>query len=688
MEARKDAYLAQEVSPLDAEKKNILKEVAKTVRGLSIEAVEKANSGHPGLPMGCAELGAYLWGEFMRYNPKDDKEFNADRFVLSAGHGSIFLYSLLHLSGYDVSIEDLKNFRQLHSKTPGHPECLDTSGVLVTTGPLGQGVGNAIGMALAYKILEDRFNSDNFPIVNNKIICLAGDGCLMEGVSTEASSLAGHLCLDNLILIYDMNYVTLDGFWKESCSDNQAVRYKAMGWDVIEIIDGNDLDQIHEAISPLREKQEKPTLVIIHTVIGKGAPTKAGTHAAHGSPLGAEEFEGAKKLLGLPEENFVVPPAVREYFDEVQQKGKKTVEQWDNLFDRWKNSHTDLFNLFEKMSNQHVPQDAINEILNLDLGEKIAGRKASNAILQVLGKHLPQLIGGSADLSGSDGTFMKDFAAIGPGDYSGKNMRYGIREFGMSTIMNGISTTLLRPYGGTFFCFSDYARNAVRLAALSKYPSIFIYTHDSIALGEDGPTHQPVEHLASFRAMPGIHLWRPGDANEVKAAWIWTIQNQKGPAILIFTRQGLPTLPNTPKKDFDNNVLKGGYILIEEDKSKPIDLTLIGTGSELQLAVEVAERLKQTQFGNKNVRVVSLPCFHLFEEQDSAYRKKVLGGDIGLRVSIEAGATFGWERYVGLDGIAIGIDQFGRSAPEAVVLPFFGFTADQIIERIMTKIRT
>lgn len=676
---------AREISstvPLSPEKKKVLQEVANTVRGLSMEAVEKANSGHPGLPLGCAELGAYLWGEFMHYNPKDEKEFNADRFVLSAGHGSAWLYSMLHLSGYNLSMEDLKNFRQLHSKTPGHPERLDTDGVLVTTGPLGQGIGNACGMALSYKILENRLNRDGYPIVSNKVICLAGDGCLMEGVSTEVSSLAGHLKLNNLIMIYDMNYVTLDGFWKESCSDDQEMRYKSMGWDVVVIKDANDIDQVHEGLHHLKEHQEKPTLVIAHTVIGKGAPTKSGTHKVHGSPLGAEEIEKTKKNLGLPEEDFYVPASVREYFAEVQAKCKKNVEAWNELKEKWKSSHPDLFKLYQEMCDHHIPKEMIEEIYNLEVAEKVSGRKVSESVIQVLAKHLPYLIGGSADLSGSDCTMMKEYGAIEPGDFSGRNVRYGVREFGMSTMINGMSTTLLRAYAGTFFCFSDYGRNAVRLAALSKYPSIFVYTHDSIGLGEDGPTHQPVEHVASFRAMPGIHLWRPGDANEVKAAWLWAIQQKQGPSILVFTRQGLPTLKETPKRDFENTLFKGGYILIEEDKSKPVDYTLIGTGSELHLAVDVAERLKSQQMGSKNVRVVSLPCWHLFEEQDEAYRKSVLGGDLGKRVSIEAGTTFGWDRYVGPEGIAIGVDGFGLSAPIADVMHQFGLTVEQILERI------
>lgn len=664
---------------LDKEKKKIYHEIANTVRGLTMDAVEKANSGHPGLPMGCAELGAYLWSEFMRYNPKNPHWFNRDWFVLSAGHGSMFLYSLLHLYGYDLPMEQIKNFRQLHSMTPGHPERTDTPGVEVTTGPLGQGVANAVGIALAYKILEDRFNREGFPIVSNKIVCLASDGCMMEGIGTEASSIAGHLCLNNLIMLYDMNYVTLDGYWKDSCSDDQVMRYRAMGWDVLEIEDGNNLDEISTVLNKLKGKREKPTIVIIHTVIGKGAPNKAGTHLAHGSPLGAEEVKAAKKLLGITDEPFYVSPAVRAFCAGIQKQGEQAEKDWNDLFNKWKKAYPDLAEMFQMMKEKKVPEQAIKEILDLPVKDQVAGRAVSNDVLQILGKYLPHLIGGSADLSESDKTMMKAFPLIGPSDFSGRNIKFGIREFGMSGMANGMANTLLRPYVGTFFCFSDYARNAVRLSALGRYPSIFVYTHDSIGLGEDGPTHQPVEHLASFRAMPRMVLWRPGDANEVKAAWISAIRHTDGPVILVFTRQPLPTLKET-KRDFKEGALRGGYILIEEDKKRPIDFTLIGTGSELHLAVDVAKELK-----DKNIRVVSLPCWQIFEKQDAEYKKRVLGGNIGKRVSIEAGATLGWERYIGSDGIAIGLDDFGHSAPIEAVMKCFGFTKEQIIQRILAK---
>ncbi len=651
----------------------MLGEIAGTIRGLSMDAVQKANSGHPGLPMGCAEMGAYLWGKFLRYNPKNPDWFNRDRFVLSAGHGSMFLYSVLHLSGYELSLDDLKQFRQLGSKTPGHPEKLDTPGVEMSTGPLGQGVANAVGMALAYKILENRFNREGFPIVSNKIICLAGDGCMMEGVSDEASSLAGHLCLNNLILIYDMNHVTLDGDWKDSCSDDQAMRYKSYGWNVIEIDDGNDIDEIARIFSALRKPLSKPTIVILHTVIGKGAATKEGTHKVHGSPLGVEELIATKKKLDLPEEAFYVSPTVRDYFKKKQGECQREEDEWNGMFDRWKRKYPDLHELYRVMASHELPVGIDEELKKLPTEEKMAGRKMSNVVLQFLAEKLPYLLVGSADLSESDFTYLKNFAPIVPQSFGGRVVKYGVREFAMTAMANGISTTFLRPVVGTFFCFSDYARPAIRLGALSHHPTVLIYTHDSIGLGEDGPTHQAVEQLAGLRAMPNLYLFRSGDANEVKGAYRWLLNHRTGPTALVLTRQPLPTLKETNQE----GVMKGGYILIEEDRSKKLDYILIGTGSELHLAVEVASQLT-----GKNVRVVSLPCFRLFEDQSYEYKEHVLGGKEGKRVSIEAGTSFGWERYIGPEGISISINEFGRSAPINDVMRYFGFTVDQILARI------
>ncbi|MBM3193595.1 MAG: transketolase [Chlamydiae bacterium] len=656
----------------------ILSEIAGTIRGLSMDGVQKANSGHPGLPMGCAELGACLWADFLRYNPKNPDWFNRDRFVLSAGHGSMFLYSLLHLSGYDLTLDDLKSFRQLGSKTPGHPEKMDTPGVEVSTGPLGQGVANAVGMALSYKILENRFNRASFPIVSNKIVCLAGDGCLMEGVSSEASSLAGHLCLNNLILVYDMNYVTLDGDWKDSCSDDQVLRYKSYGWDVVVVKDGNDITEIQSVFQKLKKTMEKPTLVVLHTVIGKGAATKEGTHKVHGSPLGPEELKATKKKLDLPEEPFYVSSLVRDFFKKKQIECQKEEDEWQGLFDRWKKAYPDLYELYQKMENHAASDEVLEEIRKLPVEANMAGRKMSNVVLQALAEKLPYFLVGSADLSESDFTFLKNEKPIVPKDFSGKIVRYGIREFAMTAMANGISTTFLRPVVGTFFCFSDYARPAIRLGALSHHPTVLIYTHDSIGLGEDGPTHQPVEHLAALRAMPNLYVMRPGDANEVKGAYGFILKHQTGPTALVLTRQPLPTLQETDRS-FAEGVMKGAYILIEEDRSKPADYILIGTGSELHLAVEVGKKLKGE---GKNVRVVSMPCHRLFEDQGYDYKTYVLGGSLAKRVSIEAGVSFGWSKYIGPEGIAISIDEFGRSAPINDVMRYFGFTVDQIMERI------
>ena len=665
---------------MNQDRKKIYHEIASTIRGLSMDMVENAKSGHPGLPMGCAELGAVLWGEFLRYNPKNSDWFNRDRFVLSAGHGSAWLYSILHLTGYDVTMDDLQHFRRLNSRTPGHPEKLDTDGVEVTTGPLGQGVANAVGMALSYKMLAARFNKDGDNIVTNKIVCLAGDGCLMEGVSQEACSLAGHLQLNNFILLYDMNMVTLDGMWKESCSDDQVKRFEAYGFDVIEIKDANNLEEVSDKLSSLREEQWKPTLVICHTVIGKGAPHKQGTHHAHGSPLGKEELEEAKKVLGLPQTPFYVPKEVKLFFEGKRKECREIEEAWNSVYSEWKKKHADLSSLFDTMHEGTVTKELLSEIEALDMGPKISGRKASAACIQVAAKHLPHLVGGSADLSGSDCTMIKDSPLVTPSNFSGRNVKFGVREFAMSGMANGISTTLLRPFVGTFFCFSDYGRNAVRLSCLSKHPTIFIYTHDSIGLGEDGPTHQPVEHLASFRAMPGMHLFRPGDANEVKGAWRFALSHTHNPVVFVLTRQDLPTLEET-KKPYEESVGRGGYIVLSEDKTRPIDITFFSTGSELHVAVESAKILIK-QHG-KNVRVVSLPSFHLFEEQDALYKDKVAGGSLGLRVAVEAGSSFGWDRYVGREGIKITVDTFGRSAPIAEVMDFFGLTPIKVVARVL-----
>jgi transketolase len=661
---------------MDAELKKQLTKIANTIRELSIEAVQKANSGHPGLPMGCAEFGAYLYGVAMRHNPKNPKWLNRDRFVLSAGHGSMWLYSLLHLSGFGLSMDEIKRFRQLHSKTPGHPEYHITTGVEATTGPLGQGVGNAVGQALGLKMLAARFNSEGFSLFSNKVFCLAGDGCLMEGVSAEASALAGHLGLDNLVLIHDANKITLDGFLSESGSEDTKMRYKAYGWDVYEL-DGYDFDAMDRIFTEIRESQKKPVFIEMTTIIGKGSPNKAGTHKVHGSPLGVEEVEATKKALGLPEEEFYVPQAVYTFFEQKLTKDAAIEQKWKEMFRVFSESRPDQYKLFMQMVEKKLPDHLEEQLRAIEMKSSLATRTSSQNVLNVLGDLLPQLIGGSADLSGSDMTMMKKFPIIAKGNFAGRNIKYGIREFGMATAASGLAQTdMIVPYIGTFLTFSDYMRNAVRLAALSKVQVIYQFTHDSIFLGEDGPTHQPVEHYAALRAIPNLHVIRPADNNEVKMAWLAALR-YRGPTAIILSRQNLPELSacNVP---YEQGMGKGAYFLKKEEKK--IDFTLIATGSEVSLAMDVAAALEKI---GKGVRVISMPCWEIFEEQSDAYKHSLLGGDIGRRVSIEAGVSFGWAKWIGLDGIAISIETFGESAPQSDLAAEFGFNVDSILDRLL-----
>lgn len=660
---------------MDAELKKQLAKIANTVRELSMEAVQKANSGHPGMPMGCAELGAFLYGVLMRHNPKNPKWLNRDRLVLSAGHGSMFLYSLLHLSGFNLSMDEIKRFRQIHSKTPGHPEYHMTEGVEATTGPLGQGVGNAVGQALGLKMLGARFNSEEFPLFTGKVYCIAGDGCIMEGVSHEASSLAGHLCLDNLILIHDANKVTLDGFLAESCSEDTKMRYKAYGWDVFDL-DGYDFDAMEELFVHLRDHQTKPCYIMMTTIIGKGSPNKAGTHKVHGSPLGVEEVEATKKALGLPEEEFFVPQAVHNFFEQKCVRDAALEQKWKEMLRTWSTAKPELYKTFMQMVEKRLPDDLEAQLAKVEIKSPIATRSGSNAVINALGDLLPQLIGGSADLSGSDMTMMKKFPLISKGSFSGRNIKFGVREFGMATAAAGLSETdMIVPFVGTFLTFSDYMRNAVRLAALSRVQVIYQFTHDSIFLGEDGPTHQPIEHLAALRAMPNLRVIRPADQWETKMAWIAALR-YRGPTALVLSRQSLPDL-HAPIP-YDQGVGKGAYIIKKEEREA--DYALMATGSEVSLALDVAAALEKV---GKSVRVISMPCWELFEEQSEAYRSSVVGGDLGKRVSIEAAVTFGWSKWIGPEGIAIGIDTFGESAPQSDLADEFGFTVDSILDRIL-----
>ncbi|WP_420421340.1 transketolase [Simkania sp.] len=662
---------------MDEDLKKILEKTANTIRQLSMEAVQKANSGHPGLPLGCAELGAYLYGHVLRHNPKDPNWVNRDRVILSAGHGSMWLYSCLHLAGFDLSLEEIKRFRQLHSKTPGHPEYHETAGVESTTGPLGQGVGNAVGHALGLKILETKYNKADHAIIDAKVFCLAGDGCLMEGVSNEASSFAGHLCLDNLVLIHDDNKITLDGPLEQSSSEDVAERYRGYGFETY-VMDGNDLESIDEVMTKIRENQTKPVFISCKTIIGKGSPNKAGSHKAHGSPLGVDEVKATKEALGLPEEEFYIPQQVKTFFENKLPKQEELEANWQKRFDDWAKLHPECAEDFHECSARKIPEDLEHTLNKLDIPNPISGRKASQAVLEALGDKLPFLYGGSADLSGSDCTMMKQFPLISPKNFQGRNIKYGIREFGMATIASGLfQTGMFIPYIGTFFTFSDYMRNAIRLACLSGYHVIYQLTHDSIFLGEDGPTHQPIEHLAALRAMPFLHVVRPADANEVKGAWL-SMLHYNAPSVIVLSRQNLPTLEETAVP-FKEGVGRGGYIL-KKEKSKA-DFTLFATGSEVALAMDVAKSLERQ---GKDVRVVSMPCFEIFEKQDAAYKESVVGGDLGKRISIEAGVSQGWFRYIGHDGIPICMESFGLSAPIGDLANEFGFTVDAILDRILS----
>lgn len=666
-----------EKKTLNPELKQIMGKIANTIRGLAMDAVQKADSGHPGMPMGCAELGAYLYAYALKHNPKDPKWINRDRMILSAGHGSMWLYANMHLSGFNsMPMEELKNFRQLHSKTPGHPESHITEGVETTTGPLGQGVGNAVGTALGLKMIQARFNSPEYPLISSKVFCIMGDGCSMEGVSSEVSSFAGHLKIDNIILIYDANNVTLDGPLSESDSENTKLRYEAYGWEVYEV-DGYDLDAIHTVISHLRENQKKPALMITRTIIGKGSPNKAGTFKVHGSPLGEEEVTASKKALGIPEEKFYVPQEVYDFYKKKLERDLALEQDWKKMFETWSKKFPDKFKLFETMSQHRVPDDIESKISAIPITGAVAGRKASSDVINFLADILPYLIGGSADLSVSDLTMMKKFPIITPGNFSGRNIKFGVREFGMATMATGLAQTrMFLPFIGTFLTFSDYMRNAIRLCALMKEHVIYQFTHDSVFLGEDGPTHQPIEHYAALRAIPNLYVIRPADANEVKMAWVAALRYE-GPTALLLSRQNLPDLTET-KVSYADGVGRGAYIL-KKEKTKP-DYTLIATGSEVWLALDVAKELEKL---GKSVRVISMPCWQLYEKQNKEYKESILGGNIGKRVSIEAGVDQGWHKYIGMDGIAICMNRFGESAPYKALAKEFGFTVEAILKRIL-----
>jgi transketolase len=651
-----------------------------TIRCLSIDAIQKAKSGHPGMPMGMAPAAYVLWTEFLKYNPRNPKWVNRDRFVLSAGHGCMLLYSLLHLTGYDLPLDELKNFRRWGSRTPGHPEYGHTPGVEVTTGPLGQGIANAVGMAIAGKYLAKRYNRDDFRLLHYRIFVVAGDGCMMEGVSSEASSLAGHLKLDNLIVVYDDNHISIDGNTALSFDEDVAKRYEAYGWFVQTVGgDGNDMNAFRAAIGAARKEKDRPSLIKLRTHIGYGSPHRQDTPEAHGQPLGDDEVALTKRRYGWdPEKKFYVPPEVAEYMHGQVAKGKALEEKWDALFDRYASRYPSEAEEFRRAASRQLPADWEKiwreSVPAFDVAAPVATREAQGKLLDALMPKLPLVIGGSADLTPSNNTRFKGAVDFNPAHREGRYIRYGVREHAMGAVMNGMSVSdMVIPYGGTFFVFSDYMRPALRLASLSKYPVIFVYTHDSIGLGEDGPTHQAVEHLASLRAMPGLITIRPSDATETMAAWKFALEHRSGPVALALTRQKLPVIDRT-KFAAAHNLERGGYILIGAPDPS---LILIGTGSEVSLALSAYETL--TAEGVK-ARVVSLPSWELFENQPDAYRESVLPAVVTARVGVEAGVKLGWERYIGMRGEFVGMRSYGASAPVEDVFKGFGITAGAVVD--------
>lgn len=647
-----------------------------TIRTLSMDAIQKANSGHPGLPMGAAPMAYALWTEHLKVNPTTGRTWaDRDRFVLSAGHGSAMLYSLLHLAGYQVSMDDLKSFRQWGSKTPGHPEVDHTDGVEATTGPLGQGIAMAVGMAMAEAHLAATYNKDQFPIVDHYTYSLCGDGDLMEGISQEAISLAGHLQLNKLIVLYDSNDISLDGPLNMAFSENVGDRFKASGWDYLLVKDGTSLADISAAIEKAKTT-DKPTLIEVKTVIGLGAPNE-GTNKVHGAPLGAEGVAAAKKSYGWDYPEFTVPAEVAERFKEkMVVAGQKAEDAWNQLFAEYKKAYPELAAQFETAFKGELPKDWDASLPVYEVGESAASRVTSKETIQALAKAVPTLWGGSADLSSSNNTMIADADNFEPNNYAGRNIWFGVREFGMSAAMNGIALHGgTQVYGGTFFVFVDYLRAALRLSAIQHLPVTFVLTHDSIAVGEDGPTHEPVEQLASVRCMPNVSLIRPADGNEVVAAWKLALTAKDHPTVLALSRQNLPVLVGTKEKAAEG-VARGAYVLSPQKGSQPEGI-LIATGSEVALAVEAQKVLAEQ---GKDVSVVSMPSFDLFTKQDKAYQDEVLPTNVTKRVAIEMGSSFGWERYVGSQGAMITVDRFGASAPGPLVIENYGFTVENVVK--------
>ena len=647
-----------------------------TLRTLSIDMVQKANSGHPGLPMGAAPMAYALWTKHLKVNPKTSRNWvDRDRFVLSAGHGSALLHSLLHCSGYDVQKEDLENFRQWDSRTPGHPEVLHTDGVEATTGPLGQGIAMAVGMAMSEAHLAATYNQTDFPIVDHYTYVLCGDGDLMEGISHEASSMAGHMKLDKLIVLYDSNDISLDGPTSKAFTENVGARYEAYGWQHILVKDGRDLNAISAAIEAAKQEKNKPTLIEVKTVIGFGAPNQ-GTSSVHGAPLGIEGIQAAKGIYGWDYPEFEVPEEVATRFKETMiEEGQKAEEEWNELFARYEGAYPELAAQFRQAFADELPEEWADNLPTYEVGSSQASRVSSKDMIQALSKAVPSLWGGSADLSGSNNTMVAAEKDFEPGQYEGRNIWFGVREFAMAAAMNGIQLHGgTRIYGGTFFVFVDYLRPAVRLAAIQKTPVTYVLTHDSVAVGEDGPTHEPVEQLSSLRSIPNLHVIRPADGNETRAAWKVAMTSKETPTVLVLSRQNLPVIEGTTTLA-DDFVSKGAYVVSPQKGEKPEGI-LIATGSEVFLATEAQKALAAE---GMDVSVVSMPSMDLFEAQSAEYKESVLPKSVKKRVAIEAGSPFGWERYTKCRGKIIAIDHFGASAPGDKVLAEFGFTTENVI---------
>lgn len=656
------------------------RELANAIRALSMDAVQKANSGHPGAPMGMADIAEVLWNEYMSHNPVNPKWSNRDRFVLSNGHGSMLIYSLLHLTGYDLPIEELKNFRQLHSKTPGHPEYGYAPGVETTTGPLGQGITNAVGMAIAEKALAAQFNREDHKIVDHYTYVFMGDGCLMEGISHEACSLAGTLGLGNLVAFWDDNGISIDGHVDGWFTDNTPQRFESYGWHVIADVDGHDADAISNAIKLAKSITDKPTLICCKTVIGFGSPNKKGSHACHGAPLGQDEINLTKAELGWKYDAFVIPDDVYAGWD-AKEKGQQAEAAWNEKFSAYKSAYPELAAEYERRiigdlpSNWEVDAAAFVSAVNAE-AKTTATRLSSLATIEGYAKLLPEIFGGSADLGCSNMTEWSGYKPMRADKPDANYVNYGVREFGMSAIMNGLALHGgVIPFGATFLMFSEYARNALRMASLMKIRSIFVYTHDSIGLGEDGPTHQPIEQTATLRLIPGMQVWRPCDAVETAISWKAAIERKEGPSVLVFSRQNLPHINRT--QDQIDAVTRGGYVLADCD-GQP-EAIIIATGSEVELAIKAAEVLSAN---GKKIRVVSMPSTNVFDAQDVSYKESVLPASVTKRLAVEAGVTDGWWKYVGSNGRVMGLDRFGESAPAGLLFKEFGFTVENVVSNV------